>query len=274
MSQAQRILITVKTYPTLSRTHDEVVCTAGISESGGWMRIYPVPFRKLEYEQRYKKYQWIEAQLHRNPRDRRPESRRVADPDSLRLGGHISTANKWAQRKAIILGSTPVYHDLQKAIEDAKAYRISLATFKPASIKGFKHEEAEREWPRDKLEQLAAKARQNNLFQNAEEVVRSFGVVRKLPYKFSYTFTDCRGRESTMMIEDWELGALYWKALRDCDGDEGCAVQKVRQKYLDIAENDIHLFLGTTLQFHDIAPNPFIIIGVFYPPVDNQHTLL
>jgi len=45
-----RILITVKTYPTpSSMRQEEVVCTAGLSEDGKWIRIYPVPFRRLEY---------------------------------------------------------------------------------------------------------------------------------------------------------------------------------------------------------------------------------
>ncbi len=42
----QRILVTVKTYPTLSRKYGETVCTAGIGEDGTWIRIYPVPFRR------------------------------------------------------------------------------------------------------------------------------------------------------------------------------------------------------------------------------------
>ena len=43
--EKQRILVTVKTYPTLSRKYGETVCTAGIREDGTWVRIYPVPFR-------------------------------------------------------------------------------------------------------------------------------------------------------------------------------------------------------------------------------------
>ncbi len=39
----ERILITVKTYPTLSKSHVELVCTAGFREDGAWVRIYPVP---------------------------------------------------------------------------------------------------------------------------------------------------------------------------------------------------------------------------------------
>ena len=44
----QRILITVKTYPTLSRKYGETVCTAGLREDGSWVRMYPVPFRRLD----------------------------------------------------------------------------------------------------------------------------------------------------------------------------------------------------------------------------------
>lgn len=53
MSEIKRVLITVKTYPTISKKYDELVCTAGILEDGTWIRIYPLPFRKLDYENRY-----------------------------------------------------------------------------------------------------------------------------------------------------------------------------------------------------------------------------
>ena len=50
-----RVLIAVKTYPTLSEKYDELVCTAGFLEDGTWIRIYPIPFRKLSYDNRYNK---------------------------------------------------------------------------------------------------------------------------------------------------------------------------------------------------------------------------
>jgi len=50
-----KVLITVKTYPTISGKYDELVCTAGFCEDGTWVRIYPVPFRKKAYDQQYKK---------------------------------------------------------------------------------------------------------------------------------------------------------------------------------------------------------------------------
>lgn len=41
-----KVLVTVKTYPTISVKYDELVCTAGFREDGSWIRIYPIPFLK------------------------------------------------------------------------------------------------------------------------------------------------------------------------------------------------------------------------------------
>jgi len=38
-----KIPITVKAYPAISKEYNETVCTAGITEEGKWIRIYPIP---------------------------------------------------------------------------------------------------------------------------------------------------------------------------------------------------------------------------------------
>ena len=68
------ILIAVKTYPTLSETYDELVCTAGFLEDGSWIRVYPVPYRKLKYADQYEKWQWITVDVVKNTKDFRKES--------------------------------------------------------------------------------------------------------------------------------------------------------------------------------------------------------
>ncbi len=89
----KKVFITVKTYPTLSKKYDELVCTAGILEDGSWVRIYPLPFRKLDYENRYKKYQWIELPLAKNESDPRPESFKVMDISKLKMLHSVDTKN-------------------------------------------------------------------------------------------------------------------------------------------------------------------------------------
>src|SRR2546426_9367615 len=95
----ERILITVKTYPTLSRKYGETVCTAGVRPDGSWVRIYPVPFRRLEQEEQYKKYDWIEIERIKSRSDPRPETHHPADMHQLVPFGHLDTSDEWRARR-------------------------------------------------------------------------------------------------------------------------------------------------------------------------------
>lgn len=260
-----KVLIAVKTYPTLSSKYDELVCTAGFKEDGTWVRIYPVPFRKKSYDQQYKKYDWVELDLVKNTSDFRVESYRPHSHDSeIKILDHIDTKDNWAKRKPFVLGK--VYYNLTELIAEAKDVKIrtSLAVFKPTAIINFKIESVDREWDKDKL----AKLKQMNLFQTAED--DNFEVVRKLPYKFSYILTDNQGRESTMMIEDWEIGQLYWTCLGKHEGNESKACEDVKNKYMNdfAATKDLYLFLGTSQVHHHVSHNPFMIVGTFTPKIE------
>lgn len=266
-----KVLISVKTYPILSTKYSELVCTAGFKEDGTWIRIYPLPFRALDREQQYQKWQWIELDLERNTSDSRIESYKVKDLESLKVGELLGTEQTWFKRKQII-NKNNIYKDLTVLIDKAnKENSLSLATFKPTKILDFTVEEVDREWDKNKLAILKARSQQLSLFQTEDEVKREFELVDKLPYKFSYKFEDVNGKQSTLMIEDWEIGALYWGCLQNCAGDEERAVQQVKDKYIGfISKCDVLLFLGTTQKYHGWASNPFVIIGVFYPKSDPQ----
>lgn len=264
-----RILISVKTYPTLSKKYDELVCTAGFREDGSWIRIYPVPYRKLQFTDRYKKWQWIEVDVVRNSKDFRKESFRPIDIDTeIVLRDTVGTDNDWKDRREIVLKN--VRYNMDELIEEAQNQSIgtSLAVLKPKMIKDFIWEEEEREWDKDKLAAVYANQQQGNLFEETKATEKIFEVVKKLPYKFSYVFTTEDGKERTLMIEDWEVGELYWNLLNRNGGDELAACQKVKEKYFDwmAKKRDLYFFLGTTQRHHNYAKNPFIIIGAFYPP--------
>ncbi len=266
----EHVLITVKTYPTISRRYDELVCTAGLRSDGSWIRIYPVQFR--QWDSQYKKFQWIEIDLIENPSDRRVESYKPLSPDSISLLDTIGTANEWLERKQYVLEKGTVYTDLDELIQLNKDGKLSLATFKPTRIVDLCIQEVDREWDCEKLKVLKEKSKQGDLFSDTPEYFR---VADKLPFKFSYKFSDEKGKLSTMMIEDWEIGALYWRCLKKHGGDEGKAVEDVRNKYLvEFAQNrDVYFFLGTTLKYDGWAHNPFLIIGVFAPPIKLQQDL-
>lgn len=272
-----KVLITVKTYPTLSEKYDELVCTAGFKEDGSWIRIFPVPFRRLDYQNQYKKWQWIEIDLVKNTSDFRPESYRPTDIDKeIRLLDEVDTKGNWGKRKRLI--SDKVWYNITELISEAKDPNIgtSLAIVKPKEVIDFVWEPCDREWDKKKMDKVIANKAQGSLFDE-EDTRLVFKVVTKLPYEFSYVFTTEDGKNRKIMIEDWELGALYWNCWEKAGYDELEACKKVKERFLDNMwkERDLYFFMGTTKQYHNVSPNPFIIIGVFYPPkIDSQQLSL
>ncbi|BCU76853.1 hypothetical protein [Luteolibacter sp. LG18] len=269
----ERILITVKTYPTLSKKYGETVCTAGVREDGSWVRIYPVPFRRLEDEEQYRKYDWIECDLIPSRKDVRPETHHPADVKSMLPAGRMDTRDQWRERRALLLGKCRVFRNLAEVISGAKANKMSLSVFKPSKVVDFVWEQEDQDWDPAKVEEMRQLAAQGELFEE-EQWRRNFKVIPKLPFSFSYRFEDDTGKSSELQVLDWEVGALFWNCLRSCNGDHAAALAKVRQKYFDeFAATDLHFYLGTTQQWHSVGVNPWVIIGVLPIPHETQRQL-
>lgn len=128
------------------------------------------------------------------------------------------------------------------------------------------------DWEVGKKQAAQAALDQGSLFDTSDKA--DFKIMPKLPYKFSYKFSDDEGKVSKMMIEDWEVGQLYWNCLKNASPEE--AVAKVRAKYFDdfAKTKDLHLFLGTTHKWHLVGRNPYVIVGTFHPPHVTQSSFL
>jgi hypothetical protein len=270
----ERLLVTVKTYPTLSTKYGETVCTAGVREDGSWIRLYPVPFRRLNQAEQYRKYDWLECNVVPHSSDPRPESFRPIDASELKSVGHVGTSDMWSERRSILLNTGRVHDRLDRVIDAAKDNSMSLCVFKPAEVLELIHEPEERDWDRSKLRRMREIHTQLSLFDD-NGWQQTFKLIRKLPYSFSYRFKDAVGKESELQVLDWEIGALYWNCVRSTEGDERSACEKVRQKYNDeFVGSDLHFFLGTTQQWQFVAPNPWVIVGVLPIPHDDRLRLL
>ncbi|QED23014.1 hypothetical protein [Candidatus Deianiraea vastatrix] len=236
----KRILIVAKTYPCPSIKYGELVCTAGIDETGKWHRLYPVPFRNLTKEHRYKKYQWIEVEIEKDNADPRLESCKIiGEINPLEI---IDTRKDWYLRKKLLLhdiytSKTQLIYDCRKSEK-----QTSLAIFKPAKIISFHIETA----------------------QNKEFECETY----RLPFKFYYKFEDDAGNISRLQIIDWEIGELTRKLLTHYGNNYKLIKDILRHKYFTaMQKRDVYLFLGTSREWHiRKSPNPFMIIGIFYPP--------
>ena len=186
----------------------------------------------------------------------------------------MDTSDNWRERRELLLKKAVVHNRLEPLIEAAHANKLSLAVFKPTKILDFGWEQDERDWDQSKVDQMRSNADQGELFAG-DTWRQTFKLMPKLPFKFSYRFTDADGKESEMQVLDWEVGQLFWNCRKDSGGDERIALKKVREKYIDqFLKTDLHFFLGTTKEFHSWATNPFLIIGVFPIPHETQLGLL
>lgn len=263
-----RVLILVKTYPVPSSTYDELVCTAGLLPDGNWVRIYPVPFRMLDEDEQYKKWDWIQLNLEaRGKKDHRPEShcplRR--NEETIQIIGNVGVGKDhlWRDRRKMVENSqNGIHRNLGDMISAAKANRLSLGVLKPKEV-------LEVVIKVDPFNAWTEADQQQMLELTTPDERQKLNRVKPLPFRFYYRIQTFDNREATMMVEDWEIGALYWNCLRDT-GDPTQACEKVKEKLLKLAERDLHLFLGTTYRNHHRAPNPFVIVGLFYPPFLQQ----
>ena len=241
------------TYPHPSRGYKEIICTAGLTENGEWIRLYPIDYRYLPPFNKFHKYQWIEVELHPKGQknDNRKESRKPRLKTIKMLGEPLSTENNWMLRRQII-NKAPI-HSINQLRELYNVDRTSLGIVKPSKVLDLKVEKVEHEWKPE----WQAMMKQLHLFEKIKPL-------SKIPYKFSYIY-ECEDsiKPHKAMITDWELGVLYLKEV-ERTGSEETAVANVRNKYLnDIcsSRNKTLFFTGTTFPH-----NSWIVLGVFYPP--------
>ena len=259
-----KVLITVKTYPHPSRGYQELVCTAGVSESLEWVRLYPVDYRYRPTTQRFKKYQWIEVEL--SPRgsgnDDRKESRRPNLDSISLLGEPLSEKKDWQERREII--DRLPHFSLNQLKERHNADKTSLGIVRPKRVIDMEvRESSDPDW----------KPEWRNLFLQRTLFGPPQKELRKLPYTFHYVFeSEDSAKPHTAMCEDWELGALFLKE-RERLGSDEAAADSVKYKFLDELcgpDKDTRFFMGTYFPY-----NTWLVLGVFWPPrIKNEQKLL
>ena len=100
------------------------------------------------------------------------------------------------------------------------------------------------------------RANQGEMFEE-ETWRKTFEVIPKMPFSFSYRFEDETGKASELQVLDWEAGALFWNCVQREQGDEAAALAKVRQKYFDdFTHKDLHFSLAPRRNFTSARRTP------------------
>lgn len=247
----ERILIWGKTYPELSKTYGETVCTAGCREDGTPIRLYPVPLRYLPAFGRYSLYNWIEVNVERNQKDARPESYKVVGLP--RVVGKLDTARNWEARRECLF-KNPAWH--YGCIAELKAKqrvaKTSLGIIKVKEVEAIWIEKRPADELRKHRQQMAALKGRLRLFDEPE--MRDLDPQEfKVHIRWRCADAGCPGGH-TAGIMDWGLAQLGRK------GGPDAAVARMRE-LADLSKHDLHLLVGNFTKHQ----GNFGIIGMWYP---------
>ena len=253
--EKKRILITVKAYPNPSMKYGETVCCAGVDLSNSQLvRLYPIPYRDLDKDKKFKKYNIIEVDCFPPNDDKRPESFQV-NTDSIKVCDFLDTEKgTWKKRKEIVLNVS--VKSLCQVFKDAEDNDLSLGFIKPENVTF--------EWEKQSLSDPKAREAcyaQLSFFNKKKDAIE------EIPFNFYYRFK-CAGEDTCpghkLSIIDWEIGQAY----RDWRSNYSAVkilLEKIEQSWLDIAntsKKDVYFYVGNIKRFRNI----FMVLGVFYPP--------
>jgi len=215
-----------------------------------WCRLWPIAFRDLPFSQRFQKYQEITLKVI-PANDPRPETLRP-QPDTLKLGKILSTANGWSARRRLV--EPLLVESMCEIARRQQADGTSLGVFRPAEVDRLKIVPDDTNW--NDAQQAAMG--QISLFAPSKSKLK------RLPYRFQYHYRcsdrSCPGHEQSII--DWELGQAWlgWEKY-----DEAERLRMIRKKWQDelcSPDRDVCFFVGN-MRIH---PQNFLVLGVFWPP--------
>ena len=256
------VVVLVKAAPVLTQDLEETMCVAGVRVDEGephWVRLHPVPFRDLDDDSKFTKYQAVSLVVRRPRSDRRPESWSPVHGTIL-PSESLSTDQGWAQRRHLVeqLGEVRMCDLVQANRSGSGPGTPSLAVVRPVGSPKLKitqrQEEQLTEWRR-RSEGAASRL---SLFDDPSTPKPQLEVV---PWRFQYEYycsaPGCNGHTQT--IVDWEVLAFWRRVRYRSDWRE-----HMRKRFEDDLWHgrDAVLFVGNQEQ-HPIS---FLVLGVFWPP--------
>lgn len=251
---SQRLLIWGKTYPELSESYKETVCTGGCAEDGTPIRIYPVPLRYLPRHNQYKLYSWIEVPIEPSTRDRRPESHRIKS-EQLRVVDWLDTDRGWMDRRRVIFRDTSWHY---QCLEDLKLRqqesKNSMGLVGVSDVEWVKLEERpadDRHRHEAKLLRLKSKL---DLFGGEQRDLAFYPYKIRIKWYCERNSGPQRCPGHTAVVMDWGLGQMGRR-----DGPD-MAVRRM-EDLADVSKYDLRLYVGN-FKAH---PRNFGIVGLWYP---------
>jgi len=244
--RSSEAIIIVKAAPQLGGKHGETVCTAGITRSGSWLRLFPIAFRSLREAQQFKRWNIVSFRSAQPKDDRRQESRRV-EHQSLVVTGDLPDNQRFGLINPMI----------KQSLNAEREAGRSLAFIRPA-IRKFSIERRKEDEVRRDRERFAIYAEQSDFF------LKPLVPYVPCPYVFKYEYDTIDGRR-TGTCQDWETEATFFHWTKRYG--EKTALEKMKAEWgEELPRKGLLFAMGT----HSLYPDVWLINGLVQLPEQGQ----
>lgn len=254
-SQKDGCFIVVKALPHRSSKHFETVCCAGVGRDLKWRRQYPVPYRLLEGDQKFRRWDWIDYEFTSPKNDPRWESQRVV-PDSIKISAKVREAER----------ETILNKIMRENLEEASARDESLALVRPEAIRmrAFRKTEKMLTKEREDHRRLAA---QGSLFGPP---VRP---LNPCPFRFRLSWNEPGKQTRHHTCDDWETSTAFFRFQRSKGEQE--AIREVSRVYQEFFEKGLALAFSTHSyrNKHYAKSDQWLLVGMIRLNRTDQGTL-
>jgi hypothetical protein len=243
------LMVNCKTYPAVSTKYVETVCTGGVQITGEFVRLYPVQFRFLDADQKYKRWDVIRVRAYRDSKDTRPESWHLSPGTDIEVLGSIKTPEEqwtWMQ---------PTVH-ASREVMDTNGITNGCVEIEPIELY-WEHDEVE--WTASQLKVIE----QRDFFLDSN-LVRA--VAQRVPFQFRLRYVEKSTRqEGDGKVLQWSYYEGYQKrkrkGLSDSEAMEQTA-EVIRQSIFKPTKKVFAIF-GTHSRFKN-----WMISALYHLPAD------
>lgn len=245
--QILELLVNCKTYPAVSTRYIETVCTGGIERDGRFIRLYPVPFRFLDDEQQYGRWDVIRVRVYRDTRDPRPESHHFEAGTDIQVIDKVgSDRQRWDWMRRGVFES----------IEDMERRNLTNGLVEIEPYELYWEPEA-KEWTPGQLNVFD----QGNLFHEAKNLK---ALAERIPWQFKLRFREKNtGREFDQKVLAWSYYQGFRRHLMTLK-DENRALEALRDfvhKSILNPDRSVFVIFGTHSRF-----GHWMISGIYHLP--------
>lgn len=245
--QELELLVNCKTYPVVSTKYIETVCTGGVQRNGSFVRLYPVPFRLLDEDEQYKRWDVIRVKAYKDTKDQRPESWHWVVGTPIEIIDHIDSERvRWDWMKSAVFKSA--------ADMTTQGKTNGLVEIEPLELYS-------KPLDRELSPRQQGVFEQGYLFIQPEQIA---ALAEQVPYEFRLKYREkTTGEEADIRVLAWSYYQGFLRRRSTPGGDTAAlqaVIENVKASILS-PERSVFAILGTHSRF-----GHWMISGLYHLP--------